>query len=233
MQAIMEPIFDILYLITVTTIGFFMIAKSKQNKEYLLFGIMAVVLGLGDAFHLIPRIIALTTENGFVEHAAALGIGKFITSISMTGFYVILYYIWRIRYNIKGKHYITVIYLAMAVMRIICCFFPQNNWLNNADCTIMWTLLRNVPFLIMGIIIISLFAHTSISKKDKPYNFMFVTIILSFGFYIPVLFWADSYPMIGMLMIPKTCAYVWTIAIGFADMLKSQKNNIQTKSLAI
>ena len=40
---------------------------------------------------------------------------------------------------------------------------------------------------------------------------MWLTIVLSFGFYIPVVLWADAVPLIGMLMIPKTCAYVWTV----------------------
>lgn len=47
---------------------------------------------------------------------------------------------------------------------------------------------------------------------------MWLTIVLSFAFYIPVVLFADTMPAIGMLMIPKTCAYVWTIVIGFRDM---------------
>ena len=38
------------------------------------------------------------------------------------------------------------------------------------------------------------------------------------GFYIPVVLWADVNPLIGMLMIPKTCAYVWTVLIGYNAM---------------
>ena len=41
-----------------------------------------------------------------------------------------------------------------------------------------------------------------------------------FAFYIPVVLWADVVPMIGMLMIPKTCAYVWTVLIGYSAMKK-------------
>ena len=33
-----------------------------------------------------------------------------------------------------------------------------------------------------------------------------------------VVLWADTIPMIGMLMIPKTCAYVWTVLIGYSAM---------------
>ena len=47
---------------------------------------------------------------------------------------------------------------------------------------------------------------------------MWLTIVLSFGFYIPVVLWADAVPIIGMLMIPKTCAYVWTVLIGYKAM---------------
>ena len=36
----------------------------------------------------------------------------------------------------------------------------------------------------------------------------------------PVVLWADVIPMIGMLMIPKTCAYVWTVLIGYTAMKK-------------
>jgi hypothetical protein len=45
---------------------------------------------------------------------------------------------------------------------------------------------------------------------------------LSWGIYrnIPVVLWADVIPMIGMLMIPKTCAYVWTVLIGYKAMKK-------------
>jgi len=49
---------------------------------------------------------------------------------------------------------------------------------------------------------------------------MWMTIVLSFVFYIPVVLWADVVPTIGMLMIPKTCAYVWTVLIGYRAMKK-------------
>ena len=59
MQAIVETGFDAIYLILVITIGIRMSRGCKGNKQYRLFGIMAVVLGAGDAFHLIPRALAL------------------------------------------------------------------------------------------------------------------------------------------------------------------------------
>lgn len=49
---------------------------------------MSIILGFGDAFHLIPRVIALMTTGFFSDHAASLGFGKFVTSITMTIFFI-------------------------------------------------------------------------------------------------------------------------------------------------
>lgn len=220
MQAIVETLFDAAYLITVITIGIIMIAKSGKNSQYRLFGIMAIVLGSGDAFHLIPRAYALCT-TGLENFTAALGTGKFITSITMTVFYVILYYVWRIRYKVKGQNGITVAVYILSALRIILCLFPQNEWLS-AEAPISWGIYRNIPFALLGLLIIVLFYKSAKENNDKSFKWMWLTIVLSFGFYIPVVLWADAIPVIGMLMIPKTCAYVWTVLIGYQAMKNSK-----------
>lgn len=216
MQAIMETLFDVVYLTTVITLGILMIKRSKGDKQYLLFGIMAVVLGAGDSFHLVPRAIALCT-TGLDNYVVQLGIGKLITSITMTIFYILLYYVWRKRYNISGKQGLTISMYLLSAIRIALCLFPQNAW-TSANAPISWGIYRNIPFAIMGLIVIALFYKSAKENKDKSFRFMWLTIVLSFAFYIPVVLWADVNPLIGMLMIPKTCSYVWTIWIGFSDM---------------
>ena len=219
MQAIVETLFDLIYLISVITIGITMIRKSNGNQEYRLFGIMAVVLGVGDSFHLVPRAIALCT-TGLDNFTVALGTGKFITSITMTIFYIILYYVWRIRYQVKGQNQITVSIYLLSALRIILCLFPQNKWLS-ATAPLSWGIYRNVPFALLGLLIIILFYKSARKNKDLEFKYMWLTIVLSFGFYIPVVLFADRIPMIGMLMIPKTCAYVWTVLIGYNSMKKA------------
>lgn len=221
MQGIMETIFDVLYLTTVIIMGIIMIKKSGQNKQYRLFGIMAVILGCGDAFHLVPRAYGLLT-TGLVANAAALGVGKLITSVTMTIFYVVLYHIWRIRYDVKDKKELTNIIYGLAIIRIILCAFPQNQWLSY-NAPVSWGIYRNIPFAILGIIIIWIFFKKIVETKDKGFKFMPVAIILSFGFYIPVVLWADILPIIGVLMIPKTLAYVWVVFMGYTEMKKSLK----------
>lgn len=218
MRALFETLFDIVYLVTVITIGIRMIHGSKGNRQFQLFGWMAVVLGAGDSFHLVPRALALCT-TGFDAYAVQLGLGKLITSITMTVFYALLYYVWRERYQVKNHVATTSAIFALAAMRVALCMLPQNQWLTNQT-PIEWGILRNIPFAIMGLIVIVLFYRIAKEDGDEAFRWMWLTIVLSFGFYILVVLWAEVVPAIGMLMIPKTCAYVWTVLIGYNAMKK-------------
>ena len=216
MQAVMETLFDIVYLVSVITIGILMIRGCRGERQFRLFGCMAVVLGAGDAFHLVPRALALCT-TGLENYTAALGIGKLITSVTMTIFYVLLYYVWRLRYQVRGRKGLTATVYGLAGLRILLCLLPQNQWLS-AEAPLSWGIYRNIPFAFLGLLVIILFYRSAKEQKDRAFRWMWLTIVLSFGFYIPVVLWADVVPMIGMLMIPKTCAYVWTVLIGYFAM---------------
>ena len=218
MQAIVETLFDAVYLVSVITIGILMIRGSRGNAQFKLFGLMAVVLGAGDSFHLVPRALALCT-TGLENYTVALGMGKWITSVTMTVFYVLLYYVWRQRYQIQGKRELTTAVYGLAAARVILCMMPQNQWLS-ANSPLSWGIYRNIPFALMGLLIIVLFYGSAKEHGDRAFRWMWLTIVLSFGFYIPVVLRADTVPMIGMLMIPKTCAYVWTVLIGYSAMKK-------------
>ena len=216
MQAIFETIFDIIYLSTVITLGIQMITGSRGDKQFRLYGIMAVVLGCGDAFHLVPRAVALCT-TGLASYTAVLGIGKLITSITMTIFYILLYYVWRVRYRVSGKHELTVVVWVLSLSRILLCLMPQNAWMS-ANAPLSWGIYRNIPFALLGLLIVILFYCSAKTKHDKPFRFLWLTVVLSFACYIPVVLFAETIPVIGILMIPKTCAYVWTVLIGYWAM---------------
>ena len=132
-QALGETIFDVLYLSFALVAGLTMLFKGTTPLVKKA-GAMAALLGTGDAFHLLPRAYALWT-TGLEANAAALGIGKFITSITMTLFYLILYYIWRDQYQIEGRRNLTGIMWGLALVRILLCMLPQNQWqIGRASC---------------------------------------------------------------------------------------------------
>lgn|SRR5690625_670386 len=209
-QSIAEIIFDSSYLILITVIGILILKKATENA-FRIFGLMSLILVLGDSFHLIPRIIALATD-GLENHTEALGFGTFTASISMTLFYVLLYHFAVKRYRLNHK--LTIWIYGLAIVRIILCFFPQNQW-QSENPPIEWAIYRNIPFAILGILMMVLFYHQSRLHKDENFKNMWLAIFLSFAFYLPVVLFANQFPVIGILMIPKTIAYIWMILMGW------------------
>ena len=115
---------------------------------------MAVVLGVGDSFHLVPRALALCT-SGLENYTVSLGIGKWITSVTMTIFYVLLYYVWRQRYRVSGQKSLTAAVYGLSGVRIALCMLPQNQWLCDKT-PLSWGIYRNIPFSLLGLLVIVL-----------------------------------------------------------------------------
>ena len=145
----------------------------------------------------------------------------------MTVFYVLLYYVWRLRYRVLGRNGLTAAVYGLAGLRIFLCMMPQNRWLS-ADAPLSWGIYRNIPFALLGLLVFVLFFDSARKNGDRAFRWMWLTIVLSFGFYIPVVLWSGTYPMVGMLMIPKTCAYVWTVLIGYSAMKKEFRQRRRT-----
>lgn len=207
MPALPESIFDICYLVFAIVSGILLLKKSKGRKYVRIFGIMTLLLGCGDALHLVPRVLNYWTDG---DYTAALGIGKLVTSITMTLFYILIEYARRDRYKIAGEKGVLASVWILGIIRIALCCFPQNGW-TSAEPSLLWGILRNIPFALLGILMVVLWLRSA--KNDKPLKLMWLAVTLSFLFYIPVVLFAQTMPMIGMLMLPKTCMYVWMIVM--------------------
>lgn len=217
-----ESVFCIGYLLFALIAGIiFLIHGSGQL--FLFYGIMTLLLGFGDAFHLVPRVIKhIKGESERVKWWMDFGLA--VTSITMTVFYIILLYIWKMLYEsfnidqtVLADQTIsslaagcTGVIWSMAVARIILCLLPQNDWFGNGNRKL--SVCRNTIFAIIGIAEIVLFLMTGGGYGIT----MAVCIFFSFLFYIPVTLFAKENPKIGMLMIPKTVMYIIMISLGLA-----------------
>ena len=212
MPQIGEAVFCIGYLIfdLIAAIIFFMNADGNHVSR--LFGVLTLVLGVGDAFHLVPRIIkAFCGDSPAIEWWS--GLGLMVSSITMTVFYVLLFYIWKAIFTeVTYPSILSVLVWGSAAIRILLCLFPQNNWFH-AEGNQVWGIYRNLPFAVTGLCLVILFF---VSGNTGGYGLwrMSIAIIISFACYFPVVLLAKKKPMIGMLMIPKTIAYLWMIRMG-------------------
>lgn len=212
-QALVEILFDASYLVFALTAGFCMLLSGHPgNRTLTLYGLLTLVLGCGDAFHLLPRIYGSAKDCMDRLHVP-LGLGKMITSITMTIFYVLLYHIWLSLYGHSWASPPTAILYVLAALRILLSLFPQNEWFQGEG-PLKWSILRNLPFMVMGIMIIVLFSQTAVPAGDG-FRFLPLAVMLSFCFYIPVVLGSKKWPALGVLMLPKTMTYIWIISMGF------------------
>lgn len=225
MMRLMESLFDIAYLGIVIGLGIRLLLESKKGAKR--FGIMAILLGLGDGFHLIPRVVSHLTLNGFEKNIVALSWGEFVTSITMTIFYILFYHFYQDISGEKNKNKTFAIYL-LALVRIVLVLLPQNLWGSGGDYT--FALIRNVPFLIMGLLLV---VWTYSNKQKTILKKASLFIFLSFLFYIPVVVGTKYVSVLGALMIPKTVMYIAIVLLGYKYFVNNlEKENVLKLSVS-
>lgn len=207
-----EIIFDISYLLIVLISACLLFGTSQAGSIRFLYAVMALILGMGDAFHLIPRVGAMLDKT-HRSHVVSLGVGKFITSITMTVFYLILWEIGLAYYGFEVNPIINAVVYGLAILRIILCILPFNKW-TEENGSFLWGILRNIPFVALGLAVMIIFIKGA-AMHGGHLPFLWLAILLSFLFYVPVVIWSGRYPKIGMFMMPKTCAYIAIVLMGF------------------
>lgn len=167
---------------------------------------------LNDEYYQKTENIALINRWGGTQQFISRGfIYPFL--YTMTVFYIILMYIWKLTFpELAVPVSIEAVVWISAIVRIVICLFPQNNWCSDEG-NLKLSVIRNAVFAVTGIGIIILYA---MSGNTYGYHMtrMVAAIIISFGCYLPVTLFSKTKPKVGLLMIPKTCAYMWIIAMG-------------------
>ena len=203
---VFEFIFDSIYLVLAVGIGILLFFGATTPTHYVA-ALSAFTLAGGDAFHLIPRLRSIhdgTTE----KYKRQLSIGKFVTSISMTLFYVLLWFILSAERPGFIHPLFTGFYLFLALARILLCLPKQNQWFAEEQ-PVNWGIYRNIPFVLMGM----QFIIFSLPCGSAVFFWLAVAVGFSFLFYLPVVLWVNKNRMLGMLMLPKCLAYLWILIL--------------------
>jgi hypothetical protein len=178
------------------------------------------LLALGDTGHVGFRVVAYAM-GGLEAHPVLVGVGALSTAYTVTLFYMLMVDIWRLRYSKKlGVFGWTL--LAAGIARLIVMLFPQNQW-GQIVAPYNWSLLRNALLVVQGVGVMILILRDAIRTGDTPFQWIGIMIGLSYLFYAPVILWSAQAPMLGMLMIPKTCAYVAIAIIGYRALFSGAR----------
>jgi len=224
MRMWMESGFNVFYLIAVWTLVALMARRLQHGpaEEYgvrRVFLWMFALLALGDTGHVGFRVVAYllgdvtTTVNLFGKSITLIGLGSLSTSITVTVFYMLMVLLWKARTGKTLAPFAWFLLLAGAV-RLVILAFPQNQWsalVPPRD----WSLLRNLPLTIQGLGIAYLVLRDAAAGQDRHFRQIGICILVSYAFYVPVILFVQQVPLIGMLMIPKTLAYLAAAWIGY------------------
>jgi hypothetical protein len=170
------------------------------------------LLALGDTGHVGFRVWAYaqggleTTISLFGREVGLVGLGALATAITVTGFYVLVLEMWRARFQ-KPYGWFGILLLVAAVVRLLLMIPAANQW-NNVVPPQPWSTIRNLPLMVLGLGAAYLILRDARAAGDRLFTWIGWSIVVSYAMYIPVILFVQQVPMIGMLMIPKTVAYV-------------------------
>ena len=232
LQIWMEILFNVLYLITVWVLVYLMtinlkIVREEDKNTTSLIRTAFFLLALGDSGHVGFRVIAYALggleTNVFLlgKSINLVGLGSLSTAITVTFFYMLLVYVWKNHFD-KSLNIFAYFLLGTGILRLILMALPGNDWGSIVPPQPM-SLVRNAPLVIQGLGILYLFFKDARQKKDTTFQWIGWMILASFTFYAPVILFVQKIPLIGMLMIPKTCAYLAIAIIAYKNLWKETK----------
>lgn len=223
----MEITFNIAYLLVVWGLVIAMIRRqpgvpAADQPVSQLFILAFALLATGDTGHVGFRVLGYaaggleTTVNLFGRQVSLVGLGSLATAITVTLFYVVLLVIWQRRFNNPYGWFGRLLFTAPAV-RFALMVPPVNQW-NQVVPPQPWSIIRSLPLILLGLGVAYLMLRDARNSGDETFKWIGVMILVSYGFYLPVVFFVQQVPMIGMLMIPKTLAYVAAGFIAYVNL---------------
>lgn len=212
-----EVIFNVGYLIAIWGIVVAMALHrdrvAPQSRRLAALARWAfALLALGDTAHVGLRVWAYAA--GELESTVAIlgreiglvGLGALATSVTVTLFYVLMLMLWQARFG-KPYGWFGAMLFAMAGLRLLLMIPAVNQW-NSVTPPQPWSIVRNLPLVVAGLGVAYLILRDALAAHDRPFVWVGALILLSYAMYIPVILFVQQAPMVGMLMIPKTLAYV-------------------------
>jgi len=215
-----EVSFNVMYLVVVWGLVIAM-ARQQSSVSYANAPVARRVLwafallALGDTGHVGFRVLAFAM-GGLLAHPLLVGLGALATAYTVTLFYVLMLDIWRIRFDKKYGAFEYLLLVAAAV-RLVIMALPQNEWAR-VEPPMPWGIYRNLPLMVQGIGVMFLILRDAVAARDNTFKWIGVAILVSFACYMPVIFWVTQVPILGMLMIPKTMAYLAVAFLAYREL---------------
>jgi hypothetical protein len=226
-----EITFNISYLIVVWGVVVSMYSKRENvrlsnRKVADLIRWAFALLAFGDTGHVGFRVLAYasgeinSTISIFGYEIGLVGLGALATAITVTLFYVLMLMVWHQRFEKPYGWFGSLLFVA-ALIRFIIMALPGNQWGNFVPPQ-TFGLIRNIPLMVQGLGLAYLVLRDANANNDKCFTWIGLSILVSYAMYIPVILFVQQVPIIGMLMIPKTMAYIAIAFIAYNELYREK-----------
>lgn len=241
MRMWIEIIFNITYLVVIWGLVIAMLLRrdelppaQRRMSDWITAAF--ALLALGDTGHVGFRVWAyalggLESRISLIGNSISLvGAGALMTAVNVTLFYMLMLEVWRLRFR---RQYGTFEYflLIAGATRLYMLTLSINDWWRVVPDQ-PWSTIRNIPLMIQGLGLAYIILRDAIAKHDTTFRWIGICILISYACYIPVILFVQQAPMIGMLMIPKTMAYVAIGFLAYFDLHKPKKQSVSVSSHA-
>lgn len=192
--------------------------EARRRQQWPFWAVLT--LAVGDSFHTIPLIYRTFTGDPlpplltwFGRQWDWMALGLLISSATMSLFYFLLFRHHQTQRGIDWNGWSWVI-LSLLIIRLSLLPCPLNGWEGRAAPG--WRIYRNIPFTLMGLmVIVALFRDArEAGWRDRRLLVAIAwCLIFSFATYWVTVLGVETYPVLGVMMLPKTIAYLVAIIL--------------------
>ena len=227
-----EIIFNISYLIFIWALVIAMViqrhsVEPQDRSVAQRIRWMFALLAFGDTGHLSVRVLAFAM-GGIEANPLLVGLGSLATAITVTFFYMLAVDVWHLHFE-KPINWFGWMLLATGIVRLITMALPGNEWGSNVPPQPMF-LYRNILLIIQGLGVMYLILRDAFTLHDRTFQWIGAMVGISYFFYLPVILFSQKLPILGLLMIPKTLAYIAIALISYRTLYKISVTKIPLKA---
>lgn len=207
MHLFIKSSFYIIFLGLSLFVSLRLLFRSRRSTSDLLLGLFVLVLGVGEGFHIVPRIIELFTGDT-VLYSSAIEIGRVVSSSVILFTYTLLIFFNRMYNDTTESKKIYVILLVLGLIGVLL------NVVYKDSVNYSVILLRNLPLMGIGLYVILQLKQSM--ATDSRFKYLWLALILSLVFTLGFELLSSNYEFFIILMMPKVLMFIWVIVMGMS-----------------
>ena len=183
MSTIIEPTFEISYLLVGLLLSVLVLIKGRKQIPYIILASVGFTIIATDAMSIIPRYIGFSFER-LERIYAFIGVGKSVISILMSCIYLLVYVGYKYILKKKTNPFVDITIYVLAAVKVIVSLIPQYGLELNHN-YYLWAFLSNLPLIFVGVLTAFFAFKWTKIQDDKFFKIIetiFIASLISFDF---------------------------------------------------